>query len=273
MYIYISHTHILCIHSKLYMFDHICAMICVSEDLQAWASAISSCNIQARPHIFSWTFMDESHGPQSLQRSSNTWIRSYPYSCILLTRNWESCRIYCNSREPLLRITGWFAGENMRQECSVAGMNWGMLIFMFFVCPWFLGQETEIVTRVVWAYSALALAGSLQEQEANHSRLKKFVCWFDWLDTIGHDWSNYLRTKNSIGSIGLVRPEVPPVFGRHCNGRTQDGSRYPIAVLNAKVLYFCPLFGWLSGKIGDVERQPDASYAVCSVASVIFASC
>ena len=72
--------------------------------------------------------MDESHGPQSLQRSSNTWIRSYPYSCILLTRNWESCKIYCNSREPLLRITGWFAGENMRQECSVAGMNWGMLI-------------------------------------------------------------------------------------------------------------------------------------------------
>ena len=145
--------------------------------------------------------------------------------------------------------------------------------FMFLVCPWFLGQETEIVTRVVWAYSALALAGSLQEQEANHSRLKKLVCWFDWLDTIGHDWSNYLRTKNSIGSIGLFRPEVPPVFGRHCNRRTQDGSRYPIAVLNAKVLYFCRLFRWFSGKIGDVERQPDASYAVCSVASVIFASC
>ena len=118
--------------------------------------------------------------------------------------------------------------------------------FMFLVCPWFLGQETEIVTRVVWAYSALALAGSLQEQEANHSRLKKLVCWFDWLDTIGHDWSNYLRTKNSIGSIGLFRPEVPPVFGRHCNRRTQDGSRYPIAdsSTECKSVVFLPLV-WL----------------------------
>ena len=150
IYIYLTDTYIMYTFEIVHVWSYLCHDLCI------WRFAgLSISHLQLQHPGQTTHFLMDIHGwiarstksskvfkhviaASCLPIGSHRWIRNYPYSCILLTRNWESCKIYCNGREPLLRITGWFAGENMRQECSVAGMNWGMLIPVSWVSLCFL---------------------------------------------------------------------------------------------------------------------------------------